>query len=70
MIEPNKRYLELYFLAGNGDGGRLRDRLHQFGEQEILDLQVWFFLAWTGEAARRRYPEFRELLEKRQEFQP
>ena len=68
MIEPNKRYLELYFLAGNGDGGRLRDRLHQFGEQEILDLQVWFFLAWTGEAARRRYPEFRELLKKGRNF--
>ena len=30
--------------------------LRQFRDQDILDLQVCFFLAWTGEAARRRYP--------------
>jgi alpha-amylase/alpha-mannosidase (GH57 family) len=68
MIEPNKRYLELFYLAGNGDGNRINDRQHLFGEQEILDLQVWFFLAWTGEAARRRYPEFRKLLKKGRNF--
>jgi alpha-amylase/alpha-mannosidase (GH57 family) len=68
MIEPNKRYLELLFLAGDGDRARLIDRLRLFGDQEILDLQVWFFLAWTGEAARRRYPEFQELAKKGKNF--
>jgi alpha-amylase/alpha-mannosidase (GH57 family) len=64
MIEPNRRYLQLLYLAGDGDGTRMADRLANFGDQEILDLQVWFFLAWTGEAARRRFPEFRELVRK------
>ncbi len=68
MIEPNRRYLQLLYLAGNGDGSRVADRLSNFGDQELLDLQVWFFLAWTGEAARRRFPEFRELVRKGRNF--
>ncbi|ABQ25062.1 glycoside hydrolase family 57 protein [Geotalea uraniireducens] len=68
MIEPYKRYLELYCLAGDGAGGGMQERLRHFRDQDILDLQVWFFLAWTGEAARRRYPEFRELIRKGKNF--
>jgi alpha-amylase/alpha-mannosidase (GH57 family) len=64
MIEPHPRYLELFLLAGNGDDARRRERLRSFRRQEILDLQVCFFLAWTGEAARRHWPEFQRLLNK------
>jgi len=64
MIEPAKRYMELYCLAGEGDPGKLKERLRHFRDQDILDLQVWFFLAWTGEAARRRFSELRGLVAK------
>jgi len=68
MIDPHRRYLELYCLAGDGAGGGARDRLRAVGDQEMLDLQVWFYLSWTGEAARRRFPEFRELIRKGKNF--
>lgn len=68
MIEPYPRYLELLYLAGNGCRNAGDDRLRRFGDQDILDLQVWFFLAWTGEAARRRRPELRKLLAKGRHF--
>jgi alpha-amylase/alpha-mannosidase (GH57 family) len=68
MIDPHQRYLELYCLAGDGSGGGARDRLRAVGDQDLLDLQVWFYLSWTGEAARRRFPEFRELIRKGKNF--
>ena len=68
MIEPHSRYLELFYLAGNGARNGRSDRLRNFGDQEILDLQVWFFLAWTGEMARRRWPELQELIKKGRNF--
>lgn len=68
MIEPHNRYLELLYLAGNGSRNGTSDRLRNFGDQEIIDLQVWFFLAWTGEMARRRWPELQELVNKGRHF--
>jgi alpha-amylase/alpha-mannosidase (GH57 family) len=68
MIEPSRRYLELLYMAGEGKPGSARDRVKHFSEQDLLDLQVWFFLAWTGEAARRRYPVFAELVAKGEDF--
>jgi alpha-amylase/alpha-mannosidase (GH57 family) len=68
MIEPNRRYLELLYLAGNGSRNAAIHRSRAFGDREILDLQVWFFLAWTGEAARRRYPGLQELVRKGRNF--
>jgi alpha-amylase/alpha-mannosidase (GH57 family) len=70
MIEPNRRYHEVFALAGDAAGGSPRDRLRSLGDQELLDLQVWFYLAWTGEAARRRFPEFGELIRKGKHFTP
>lgn len=64
MIEPHRRYLELLYMAGEGKPGSARDRIRHFNDQDLRDLQVCFFLAWTGEAARRRFPEFRQLLDK------
>ncbi|HEY5513615.1 MAG TPA: glycoside hydrolase family 57 protein, partial [Geomonas sp.] len=68
MIDPHQRYLELYCLAGDGVGGATRERLRAMRDQEMLDLQVWFYLSWTGEAARRRFPEFGELIRKGKNF--
>ena len=70
MIEPNRRYLELLYMAGEGKPGSARDRVRHFSEQDLLDLQVWFFLAWTGEAARRRFPVFAELVSKGEDYTP
>ena len=68
MIEPSRRYLELLYMAGEGKPGSARDRVRHFNDQDLLDLQVWFFLAWTGEAARQRYPVFAELIAKGERF--
>jgi alpha-amylase/alpha-mannosidase (GH57 family) len=68
MIEPSRRYLELLYMAGEGKPGSARDRVRHFSDQDLLDLQVLFFLAWTGEASRRRYPAFAELVAKGEEF--
>ena len=68
MIEPSRRYLELLYMAGEGKPGSAAERVKHFSDQDLLDLQVWFFLAWTGEAARRRYPAFAELIAKGENF--
>ncbi len=68
MIDPYPRYLELRYLLGNGDHSSAVDRLRCAGDQDILDLQVWFLLAWTGEAARRRYPELSGLYSKGRDY--
>ena len=68
MIEPSRRYLELLYMAGEGKPGSAAERVRHFSEQDLLDLQVWFFLAWTGEAARRRYPVFAALAAKGENF--
>ena len=70
MIEPSRRYLELLYMAGEGKPGSARERVRHFDSQDLTDLQVWFFLAWTGEAARRRFPAFRELVDKGEKFTP
>ena len=68
MIEPYRRYLELLMMAGDGRAGKRAGRLQNFQDQDILDLQVWFFLSWTGVAARRRHPELKELVDKGKNF--
>src|ERR1700692_355408 len=68
MIDPPRRYLELLCMAGEGKPGSAAERVRNFSEQDLLDLQVWFFLAWTGEAARRRYPAFADLVAKGANF--
>jgi alpha-amylase/alpha-mannosidase (GH57 family) len=68
MIEPHKRYLELYCLAGDGAPEAGPARLRGMRDQDLLDLQVWFYLSWTGEAARRRFPVFQELIRKGKQF--
>jgi alpha-amylase/alpha-mannosidase (GH57 family) len=68
MIEPYQRYHELYCLAGDDAPGTPRDRLRALSDQDLLDLQVWFYLSWTGEAARRNFPVFARLIAKGKNF--
>lgn len=68
MIEPSARYLELFYMAGSGKPGSAAKQVNLFSSQDLLDLQVHFFLAWTGEAARRRFPVFQELFKKGSKF--
>ncbi|TGU75233.1 glycoside hydrolase [Geomonas terrae] len=68
MIEPYPRYHELYRMAGEGVPGSVASRVSLFTERDLLDLQVWFYLAWTGEAARNRFPCFRDLIRKGEGF--
>ncbi len=70
MIEPNQRYLQLLYLAGDDDPRRPADRLRHFKEQDLLDLQVWFFLAWTGVVARRHFPGLQDLIRKGKNYTP
>jgi alpha-amylase/alpha-mannosidase (GH57 family) len=70
MIEPHPRYLELLYLAGDGNREKSKERQRSFRDQDMLDLQVWFFLSWTGEAARRRHPVLQELVRKGKQFTP
>jgi alpha-amylase/alpha-mannosidase (GH57 family) len=64
LIDPNCRYAELFKLAGDSSADDSARLLRQFRDQELLDLQLCFFLAWTGEAARRRYPKLQALVAK------
>jgi alpha-amylase/alpha-mannosidase (GH57 family) len=68
MIDPSPRYLQLLHLAGDGNAARTTEKLRQFRDQDLLDLQVLFFLAWTGEAARRNHPPLQELVRKGKNF--
>lgn len=49
QILPNRRYYQLYLQRGQLDPSAA-----SFSDQDMLDLQVWFLLAWTGSYLRRR----------------
>jgi len=66
MIDPYPRYASLYRVCDAAGGRAFAESL--LTDQEILDLQVWFFLSWTGMAARRRYPFIAGLIAKGEGF--
>ena len=58
LIRPYPRYWELLNKRGlTFYKEEVRRGLRYFSTQEILDLQVWFNLAWCGYSADRLYPE-------------
>jgi alpha-amylase/alpha-mannosidase (GH57 family) len=61
LIAPYGAYERLHELAyaGEGDG---RDALGYLSERYLLDLLVWYHLAWTGETVRRAAPLVTELM--------
>lgn len=69
MIRPYPRYHELLVKRGTEIDGRDLDHLaRQFTTQDLLDLQVWFNLAWFGYGAVRRYPRLAALRTKKRGF--
>ena len=68
-VRPVPRYAEL--LGKRGADLRKIDLLQvqsHFTEQELVDLQVHFILAWMGFAARREQPLVAELVKKERGF--
>lgn len=69
LVKPYPRYWELLNKRGlTFYRDDVQRGLRYFSDQEILDLQVWFNLAWCGFTAVRLYPELRELREKGRNF--
>jgi len=64
QILPNRRYHELFLLRGHGQ----EPAVERFSDQDILDLQVLFLLAWTGSHLRRKVPLVSVLLEQKKNF--
>ncbi|MDX2478922.1 MAG: glycoside hydrolase family 57 protein [Desulfuromusa sp.] len=58
QIFSNHRYLQLYQLRGVGPQPDAKN----FNEQDLLDLQVCFLLAWTGSHLRRKSTIVADLL--------
>jgi alpha-amylase/alpha-mannosidase (GH57 family) len=69
MIRPYPRFHELLLKRGTDiDGQDLQGLARQFTTQELLDLQVWFNLAWFGYGAVERYPRLAALRSKNRGF--
>lgn len=64
QILPNPRYYELFLLRGNHPV----PAFERFSEQDLLDLQVWFLLAWTGSHLRRKEPLIAALIKQGGQF--
>ena len=69
MIRPFPRYHELLVKRGlEIDDQDLQRLARQFTTQELLDLQVWFNLAWFGYGAVQRFPRLAALRAKNRGF--
>jgi len=68
MLRPYPRFAELAGRAGVFDGGpNAESVLPGLCDQDLADLQVWFFLSWTGRTLRKD-PRVAELLTKGRDF--
>ena len=64
-IFPIKEYKELFYKRGNDLSDKaLTEKLKHFKDQELLDLQVFFNLAWCGFTLKDNDKTVRELLKK------
>jgi len=64
QILPNLRYHQLFNLRG----GDPEASVASFSNQDLLDLQVWFLLAWTGFHLRRKSSFVSGLLRQAENF--
>lgn len=62
MIEPIERYAELYRKVESA--ANIADRIERISNDELLDLEVCFLLAWSGEYLRHNAPVVGALLKK------
>lgn len=63
LIEPYRRYRELYYQSGAGPGG-IQTSL---SESDFRDIQVWSNLSWIDPMFRREEP-IRQLFDKGRDF--
>lgn len=69
MVRPHPRYHELLVKRGlETDASHLERIARQFTTQELLDLQVWFNLAWFGYGSLHRFPRLAALQTKNRGF--
>ncbi len=69
MVRPFPRYHELLVKRGTDVLNRGLDMIaRQFTTQELLDLQVWFNLAWFGYGPLHRYPRLAAIRAKNRHF--
>ena len=69
LIKPFPRFWELLNKRGHTFYKEdVRHSLRYWTTQEMLDLQVWYNLAWCGYTANRLYPELVALREKGRGF--
>jgi alpha-amylase/alpha-mannosidase (GH57 family) len=69
MIRPAPRYWSLLLKRGiTVSPDELPAVARRFSTQDLLDLQVWFNLAWFGYAARSRYRAVDQLRTKGERF--
>ncbi len=69
LVKPYPRYWELLHKRGlTFYRDEVRRGLGYFTTQEMLDLQVWFNLAWCGYTADKLYPELPRLRAKGRDF--
>lgn len=59
QILPHRRFHQLYHQRGE-----IKPSAETFSDQDILDLQIWFLLAWTGSYLRRNSVLVGELIER------
>ena len=65
MIKPYKRYQDLLLKRGRfSSESELMSLARRLSWQEIMDIQVWFNLAWFGFNYRKNDPVIKGLLEK------
>lgn len=68
-LRPYPGYLRLLERRGIKDSPEhLVNSLKEFSKQDILDLQVWFNLAWFGFTAKQTCSEISELKKKGRDF--
>ncbi len=67
MIRPFPRYFELYAQRTLGQNSA-KDALKRFKEKDLLDLQVWFNLAWIHPIAVQRDKDLAGLIAKGRHF--
>jgi len=68
MIQPHPAYLKLLHKRGIRAGMDLEKSAREFSDQDFLDLQTWFNLAWFGFTALKEFPELNELKKKGKNF--
>jgi len=69
MIDPYPRYRELLEKRGrSAEGEQLTRAVKYFKEQDWLDLQTWFNLAWMDPLWQEKDPLIKKLFEKGKKF--